>query len=141
MIVGKRGNECGLADGPLVISVVEDDLVELLAERNEAESAIKAIWYHVQSMDNRLAATISATNRSEPTRAHSVNGGAVAPRPGCSIVPGGLDAATGTLVFYSSCDPFGTNPYGDQLFAIHRTGRIFASSPRRTAWAWRPTAP
>jgi hypothetical protein len=44
----------------------------------------------------------------------------VAAPPGCTILPAGLDPAT--LVFYSSCDPFGTNPYGDQLFAIRRDG-------------------
>ena len=42
---------------------------------------------------------------------------------GCYILPtGGLDPVTGTLVFYSSCDPLGTNPYGDQLFSIHPDG-------------------
>jgi hypothetical protein len=29
---------------------------------------------------------------------------------------------TRTVVFYSSCDPFGTNPYGGQLFAIRPDG-------------------
>ena len=42
--------------------------------------------------------------------------------PGCYLFDAGLDAATGTLVFFSSCDPFGTNPYGDQLFAIRTDG-------------------
>lgn len=43
--------------------------------------------------------------------------------PGCRILSYGLERATGTEVFYSSCDPFGTNPYGDQLFAIGSDGR------------------
>src|SRR5262249_59807148 len=43
--------------------------------------------------------------------------------PGCYILlPGGVDPATGTLLFYASCDPFGANPYGDQLFAIRADG-------------------
>jgi Tol biopolymer transport system component len=43
--------------------------------------------------------------------------------PGCQILlPGRVDPATGTLLFYASCDPFGTNPYGDQLFAIRADG-------------------
>ncbi len=42
--------------------------------------------------------------------------------PGCFIIPFDLDPATGTLVFYSSCDPFGTNPYGDQLFVMRPDG-------------------
>jgi hypothetical protein len=32
------------------------------------------------------------------------------------------DARTGTLVFASSCDPFGTNPNGGQLFAMRPDG-------------------
>jgi hypothetical protein len=42
--------------------------------------------------------------------------------PGCRVIPVGLEPATGTLVFYSSCDPFGTNPLGDQLFSIRADG-------------------
>ena len=43
--------------------------------------------------------------------------------PGCQILlPGRVDPATGTLLFYASCDPFGANPYGDQLFAIRADG-------------------
>ena len=29
-----------------------------------------------------------------------------------------VDPVTGTVVFTTNCDPFGTNPYGDQIFAI-----------------------
>jgi hypothetical protein len=43
--------------------------------------------------------------------------------PGCQILfPGGVDPATGTLLFYSNCDPFGANRYGDQLFAMRTDG-------------------
>src|SRR5262249_22425506 len=43
--------------------------------------------------------------------------------PGCYILsPGSVDPATGTLLFYASCDPFGANLYGDQLFAIRADG-------------------
>src|SRR5262249_35064542 len=60
------------------------------------------------------------THFSQPE--YSVNGCSALVPPGCSVLAGGLDAATGILVFYSSCDPFGTNPYGDQLFAIRQDG-------------------
>ena len=35
---------------------------------------------------------------------------------------GSQDARTGTLVFVSSCDPFGTNPNGQQIFAMRPDG-------------------
>jgi hypothetical protein len=60
------------------------------------------------------------THFSQPE--YSMNGCQAFLPPGCSILPYGLDPATGTLVFSSSCDPFGTNPYGDQLFAIRADG-------------------
>jgi hypothetical protein len=60
------------------------------------------------------------THFSQP--AFSVNGCDAYVAPGCSILPLGLDGATGTLVFFSSCDPFGANPYGDQMFAIRVDG-------------------
>jgi hypothetical protein len=53
---------------------------------------------------------------------HSVSGCLQITPPGCRILPYGIEPSTGTLVFYSSCDPFGTNPYGDQLFAISSDG-------------------
>ena len=53
---------------------------------------------------------------------HSVLGCLQITPPGCRILPYGLEPSTGTLVFYSTCDPFGTNPYGDQLFAISSNG-------------------
>lgn len=42
--------------------------------------------------------------------------------PGCSIGPVYQDAVTRTLVFYSSCDAFGTNTYGGQVFAMRPDG-------------------
>jgi len=53
---------------------------------------------------------------------HSVRGCLQTTPPGCRILPYGVEPATATLVFYSSCDPFGTNPSGDQLFAISANG-------------------
>lgn len=32
------------------------------------------------------------------------------------------DTQTDDLLFYSSCDPFGTPPYGGQIFAMHLDG-------------------
>ena len=53
--------------------------------------------------------------------------GALQPPLGCVTVPNNgyapsQDARTGTLVFASSCDPFGTNPNGGQLFAMRPDG-------------------
>lgn len=42
--------------------------------------------------------------------------------PGCSIEPPRQDPTTGVLVFPSSCDPFGTNPLGEQIFAMYPDG-------------------
>src|SRR5262245_36541884 len=44
--------------------------------------------------------------------------------PGCAILPLGLDPATGIVVFYATSDPFGTNPYGDQLFVLRPDGAL-----------------
>ncbi len=33
-----------------------------------------------------------------------------------------IDPETGTVVFSSTCDPLGTNPNGEQLFAMHADG-------------------
>ena len=61
------------------------------------------------------------THFSQPE--YSVAGCFAFTPPGCVIFPfNGADPATGTLVFWASCDPFGTNPYGDQLFAIRVDG-------------------
>ncbi len=52
----------------------------------------------------------------------SVFGCLFSPLPGCAI--GGMfqDPETGTLVFHSSCDPLGTNPFGDAIFAMRPDG-------------------
>ena len=42
--------------------------------------------------------------------------------PHCSIGSFAADPVTGTLVFESSCDPFGTNPFGQALFAMRPDG-------------------
>ena len=34
----------------------------------------------------------------------------------------GRDILSDEVLFYSSCDPFGTNPYGSQLFSMHPDG-------------------
>jgi hypothetical protein len=49
------------------------------------------------------------------------------PPPGCFVALAydpqqGQNALNGTLIFDSSCDPFGTNPDGDQIFGIHPDG-------------------
>lgn len=41
---------------------------------------------------------------------------------GCFVAEFGRDINTGTLLFHSSCDPFGTNPNGGQLFALGEDG-------------------
>jgi hypothetical protein len=43
-------------------------------------------------------------------------------RVGCSASFMDLDPVNGTLVFYSSCDPFGGNPFGGQIFAMRSDG-------------------
>jgi len=42
--------------------------------------------------------------------------------PSCNLGGGDVDRGTGSLVLESSCDPFGTNPYGGQAFAIRPDG-------------------
>ena len=42
--------------------------------------------------------------------------------PGCTMTAMDVDRRTGALFFASSCDPFGTNPYGEQLFAVWPDG-------------------
>ena len=50
-------------------------------------------------------------------------GCAFAPGAACTLSSGVLvDPVTGTVVFTSNCDPFGTNPYGDQIFAMRPDG-------------------
>jgi hypothetical protein len=52
----------------------------------------------------------------------SLNGCNAGPPPGCTIWDAYQDPITRTVVFYSSCDPFGTNPYGSQIFAMRPDG-------------------
>jgi hypothetical protein len=42
--------------------------------------------------------------------------------PGCSVREALQDPVTRSIVLYSSCDPFGTNPHGGQLFAMRSNG-------------------
>jgi hypothetical protein len=44
------------------------------------------------------------------------------PLPGCPVEVAAQDRATGTLILNSSCDPFGTNPAANQLFAMRPDG-------------------
>jgi hypothetical protein len=44
------------------------------------------------------------------------------PRSGCAISTTFWDPVTSEIVFYSTCDPFGTNPSGGQLFAMRPDG-------------------
>lgn len=44
------------------------------------------------------------------------------PPPGCVVEPPRQDPMTGVLVFPSSCDPFGRNSNGEQLFAMYPDG-------------------
>jgi hypothetical protein len=48
--------------------------------------------------------------------------GALCEPPLCASGGGDIDRGTGTLIFGSSCDRFGTNPYGDQAFAMRPDG-------------------
>jgi hypothetical protein len=41
---------------------------------------------------------------------------------GCSITLVRVDPLTGWVSFESNCDPFGTNPYGDQIFTMRPDG-------------------
>ena len=44
------------------------------------------------------------------------------PRSGCGLSTTFWDPVTDEIVTYSSCDPFGTNPNGGQLFAMRPDG-------------------
>jgi len=44
------------------------------------------------------------------------------PARGCAIGSVFQDPYNDTLVFHSSCDPLGTNPFGDQVFAMRTDG-------------------
>jgi hypothetical protein len=52
----------------------------------------------------------------------------IAESPECGvggISPNAQDPRSGTLVFPSTCDPFGTNPNGEQIFALRPDGSGF----------------
>lgn len=55
---------------------------------------------------------------------HSLGGCAFSLRPGCRVIGGAWEERPGsdTVLFYSSCDPLGTNPDGSQLFAMRADG-------------------
>ena len=53
---------------------------------------------------------------------HSTLGCYFGPGSGCAIIDVTQDSTTGMLVFYSSCDPLGTNPRGGQMFAMRPDG-------------------
>ena len=42
--------------------------------------------------------------------------------PGCAVIDFHQDSSTGMLVFYSNCDPLGTNPHGGQVFTMRPDG-------------------
>ncbi len=52
----------------------------------------------------------------------SANGCLPGPPPGCTILDAAQDPVRRSVVFYSNCDPFGTNPYGQQVFAMRPDG-------------------
>ena len=69
---------------------------------------------------------------------HSQDGCQIGDRPGCAIAPVLGENGRGSFLFYSDCDPFGTNPDGSQMFAIdwdgsplrqltHTTGAVTAA--------------
>jgi Tol biopolymer transport system component len=42
--------------------------------------------------------------------------------PGCILSNAVQDPVNGTVIFYSNCDPYGTNPFGGQVFAMRPNG-------------------
>lgn len=44
------------------------------------------------------------------------------PLPGCAVGSIFQDRVHGTLVYHSSCDPLGENPFGNQIFAMRTDG-------------------
>jgi len=61
------------------------------------------------------------TNFRETERSIVGCSGQAWPR-GCSVAAVWQDARSRTLVFYSNCDPLGTNPNGGQIFAMQPDG-------------------
>ena len=115
--VALSGHYVGVAWVPFTVTVVQTG------------TALQMIGHVV--VNDTTAYPLAAAGTVDPaTGAFSVAGEVTGLRadfaytpPGCEILPyGGVDPATGTLLFWASCDPFGTNPYGDQLFAIRVDG-------------------
>src|SRR5262249_12956577 len=52
----------------------------------------------------------------------SITGCAICANPACSISNLFVDPRTGAVLFQSSCDPIGANPFGEQLFAMRPDG-------------------
>jgi hypothetical protein len=59
-----------------------------------------------------------------PSDGRSPSQGCRYPPPGCgiTIASTAVDRRTGTVLFSSSCDPLGTNPFGEQIFAMRPDG-------------------
>jgi hypothetical protein len=62
------------------------------------------------------------TSFSENPHPRAVGCGWFEPPRGCTAFYLGFEPHTGALVFQSNCDPFGTNPYGGQVFAMRPDG-------------------
>jgi WD40-like Beta Propeller Repeat len=73
--------------------------------------SIDTVGAHLRQLTHFVQGEVSPTG-------HCITGSP----PGCSIPSAVRDRRTGTIVFESSCDPFGTNPYGSQLFAMRPDG-------------------
>jgi hypothetical protein len=59
-----------------------------------------------------------------PWDGRPTSNGCKGPAPGCGIfnLSPAADPVTGTVLFSASCDPFGTNPFGAQIFAMRFDG-------------------
>jgi hypothetical protein len=53
----------------------------------------------------------------------SQEGCQIGEKPGCGVKAIDLDGPSPTTVFYSDCDPFGTNRDGSEIFALGVAGR------------------
>jgi hypothetical protein len=72
-----------------------------------------------------------------PWDGRSSNEGCRSVFPGCGvyIVSTAADQVTGIVLFSASCDPFGRNPFGEQIFAMRPDGkglRQLTDAPGRT---------
>jgi hypothetical protein len=72
-----------------------------------------------------ISGRIRQLTRFQPLQEGRKSENGCIPDPGsteCHVTQVLQDPATGTLLFASSCDPFGTNPNGQQIFAIRTDG-------------------